>query len=237
MGTENKGQGKDGTYDIVLLDVDGTLLDFTLAEKLGMEHVMRAYGVEPTAERLKLYHHINEGFWSAFERGEVTKDRLVWERFNVFFGRLGIQADGHETEKLYRGQLDESAFLIDGALDLCEYLKGRYDMYVVTNGASSTQYKRLAASGLDRFMKDIFVSEDAGSQKPQKEYFEYCFSKIPGGKPERMLLVGDSLYSDIRGGQTAGTGTCWYNPGGGAGDPKIIPDYEIKRLEELKEIL
>ena len=50
---------------------------------------------------------------------------------------------------------------------------------MVTNGTSSTQYKRLAASGLDCFMKDIFVSEDAGSQKPQKEYFDYCFTRIP----------------------------------------------------------
>lgn len=65
--------------------------------------------------------------------------------------------------------------MIDGALELCAYLKDRYDLYVVTNGTSSTQYKRLAASGLDGFMKDIFVSEDAGSQKPQKEYFDYCF--------------------------------------------------------------
>lgn len=90
MGTENKMQVTDRRYDVVLLDVDGTLLDFKLSEKLGMEHVMRAFGVEPTKERLELYHEINEGFWSAFERGEVTKERLVWERFNVFFARLGI---------------------------------------------------------------------------------------------------------------------------------------------------
>lgn len=76
-------------YDIILLDVDGTLLDFGLAEKLGMAAVLRAYGLEPTGERLALYHDINEGLWSAFERGEVTKDRLVWERFQIFFGRLG----------------------------------------------------------------------------------------------------------------------------------------------------
>lgn len=237
MGTENKRQGVDRRYDIILLDVDGTLLDFKLAEKLGMEHVMRAYGVEPTAERLELYHGINEDFWSAFERGEVAKDRLVWERFNVFFGRLGIEVDGHETENLYRRQLDESAFLIDGALELCEYLKERYDLYVVTNGTSSTQYKRLAASGLDRFMKDIFVSEDAGSQKPQKEYFDYCFSRIPGARPERMLLVGDSLHSDIKGGNAAGTDTCWYNPAGETGEPGIQADYQIRHLMDLRQII
>ena len=175
-------------YDIILLDVDGALLDVGLAEKLGMAAVLRAYGLEPTGERLALYHDINEGLWSAFERGEVTKDRLVWERFQIFFGRLGKEVDGHEVEELYRGHLDRSAYLIPGAMDICRYLKERYELYVVTNGTSSTQYKRLAASGLDGFMKDIFVSEDAGSQKPQKEYFDYCFSRIPGARPERMQI-------------------------------------------------
>lgn len=226
-----------GQFDIILLDVDGTLLDFKRAEKLGMEIVLKTYGFEPTAKRLKLYHDINEGLWAAFERGEVTKDRLLWERFELFFTQLGKDINGHEVERLYRQQLDQSAFLIDGALDICSYLKERYDLYVVTNGTSSTQYKRLKASGLEEYMNDIFVSEDAGSQKPQKEYFDYCFARIPNACPERMLLVGDSLQSDIKGGLRAGTCTCWYNPDSLPVSNAIKPDYEIRHLSELKEIL
>lgn len=230
-----KREGK--RFDIILLDVDGTLLDFKMAETLGMKTVLKTYGFEPDAERLKLYHDINEGMWAAFERGEITKDRLLWERFKIFFSRLGRDIDGHEAEKLYRQQLDQSAFLIDGALETCAYLRERYDLYVVTNGTSSTQYKRLKASGLKEYMNGIFVSEDAGSQKPQKEYFDYCFARIPNACPERMMLVGDSLQSDIKGGLTAGTCTCWYNPKGLPASAGIIPDYEIRRLSELKEIL
>lgn len=230
-------EGRKGEYDIILLDVDGTLLDFQRAERLGMKVVLEHYGFEATDRRLELYHEINEAFWAAFERGEVTKDRLVQERFEVFFGKLGKHVDGHEAEGLYRGQLDQAAFPIQGAMDLCTYLSRRYDLYVVTNGTSSTQYKRLAASGLDCFMKDIFVSEDAGSQKPQKEYFDYCFSRIPGARPGRMLLVGDSLQSDIKGGNEAGTDTCWYNPLGRPGSPDIRADYEIRSLEELKGLV
>ncbi len=145
--------------------------------------------------------------------------------------------DGREAEELYRRQLDASAFLIDGALELCAYLKDRYDLYVVTNGTSSTQYKRLAASGLDGFMKDIFVSEDAGSQKPQKEYFDYCFSRIPDANPRRMLLIGDSPASDIKGGMAAGTYTCWYNPDGQTLPEGIRADYEVGSLKELMNLL
>ena len=86
-------------------------------------------------------------------------------------------------------------------------------------------------------MKDIFVSEDAGSQKPQKEYFDYCFSRIPGIRPSQTLLVGDSLQSDILGGKQAGTDTCWYNPGRLPGRADIRPDYEIRALAELKSFL
>lgn len=224
-------------YDVILLDVDGTLLDFNRSEAWGMAEVLETYGFEPGPERLKLYHQVNNAAWDAFERGEVTKEKLVCGRFVDFFGLLGKTVDGLEVETLYRSLLDRSAILIDGAVQLCAYLKERYDLYIVTNGTASTQYKRLAASGLDQYVKDIFVSENAGSQKPQKEYFDYCFSRIPGADPSRMLLVGDSLQSDIRGGNAAGTDTCWYNPGALPGREGIRADYEIRELLELKKLL
>lgn len=224
-------------YDIILLDVDGTLLDFNRSEALGMAAVLETYGFEATDDLLELYHQVNNTAWDAFERGEVTKEKLVCQRFVDFFGRLGKTVDGLEVEMYYRSLLDRSAILIDGAKELCAYLKERYDLYIVTNGTSSTQYKRLAASGLDQYVKDIFVSEDAGSQKPQKEYFDYCLSRIPAADPARMLLIGDSLQSDIRGGNTAGIDTCWYNPEGLPGRDGVRVDYEVRELGEVKKLV
>lgn len=224
-------------YDVILLDVDGTLLNFDQAETDGMKVVLGRYGFEPTSELLELYHQVNCAAWAAFERGEVTKEKLVCDRFETFFGALGKEVDGAQVENLYRGLLDRSAILIDGAVEICGYLRDRYDLYIVTNGTSSTQYKRLAASGLDGYVKDIFVSEDAGSQKPQKEYFDYCFSRIPDADPSRMLIIGDSLRSDILGGNVAGTDTCWYNPGRKPREDEIRVDYEIRDLLELKQIV
>ena len=110
-------------YQAILLDVDGTLLDFNQAEADGMKVVLKTYGFEPTQERLSLYHEINERAWAAFERGEVTKERLVCQRFVDFFGALGKEVDGEAAEKLYRSQLDASAILIEGALEICGYLQ------------------------------------------------------------------------------------------------------------------
>ena len=226
------------TYRDILLDMDGTLLDFGAAEQVGIAAVLARYGFEADEERIRLYHRINGAAWAAFERGEVTKERLVEERFETFFQELGKNVNGREAEDLYRSYLDQSAVLIDGAEDICRYLKERgYGLYVVTNGTSTTQYKRLALSGLDAYMDGIFVSEDAGSQKPQKEYFDYCFARIPQADPSRMLLVGDSLTSDIKGGINAGVSTCWYNPAGLPEREDIRPDRQIRRLEELKELL
>ena len=96
---------------------------------------------------------------------------------------------------------------------------------------------KTALSGLDIYMDDIFVSEDAGSQKPLKEYFDYCFARIPDADPKDMILLGDSLTSDIRGGLTAGIDTCWYNPAGTDGQGDIRPNYMIRHLEEFKKIV
>lgn len=222
-------------YQSILLDVDGTLLDFDQSEAQSIQKVLVRYGFEPRQEYVDLYHEINQKAWAAFERGEITKEYLLCRRFVDFFEKLGKNVDGHQAEMFYRSLLDQSAILMDGALELCQYLYGTYSLYVVTNGTSSTQYKRLASSGLDRFMKGIFVSEDAGSQKPQKEYFDYCFAHMESPDPAKMLLVGDSLHSDILGGNQAGIDTCWFNPAGAALTGEIRPVFEIRRLLDLKE--
>ena len=224
-------------YKILLLDVDDTLLDFKAAERDGICEVLKAYGVEPDEEKITLYSRLNDSLWKAFERGEIQRDTIMEVRFGRFFAELGKEVDGPEAEKLYREQLNESAVLIDGALEILEYLSRKYDLYVITNGVSKTQYNRLAKSGIDRYMKDIFVSEDAGCQKPRREFFEYCFERLGTSEVSQMLVIGDSLSSDIRGGNNAGIDTCWFNRKGDSCPADISVDYEIRHLEELKKYL
>lgn len=226
-----------GKYRILLLDVDDTLLDFQAAEKNGVQEVLRVYGMEPDEEKIRLYSEINDSLWKAYERGEIVRDAIMESRFRLFFERLGKEVDGQEAEELYRRQLDASAVKIEGAQELLDYLAPKYELYIVTNGVSKTQYQRLAKSGFDRYMKDIFVSEDAKSQKPRKEFFDYCFGRMENPNPGEMLIIGDSLSSDIRGGNNAGIDTCWFNRKGKQRQEGISVTYEIHRLEELKGIL
>lgn len=232
MGNEEMGH-----YHTVLFDVDGTLLDFKAAEKSGIDVVMQQYGVCPTEELRRQYRAINDRLWREYEEGSIDRQYIMDTRFAEFFQNLGKTVNGAEAEKLYRKQLDRSAVLIDNAIEICACLSAGHALYVVTNGVSQTQHRRIKDSGLAPYFKGIFVSEDAGSQKPQKEFFEYCFSRMPDEDRTHMLIVGDALASDIKGGNNAGIDTCWYNPGQIKPDVDVRIDYEITDLLELKGIV
>lgn len=224
-------------YDKILLDVDGTLLDFDRSEELGFSVVLKHYGLADSREAKERYHQINREHWEAFETGAMAREDVLTKRFEAFFREYGIEVKGQEAEDIYREQLNQSAILIPFALELCRCLSEKYEIYVVSNGISKTQSSRLLSSGLSPYFKEIFVSEDAGSQKPQKEFFDYCFSRMENPDREKMLLVGDSLTSDIRGGNNAGVDTCWYNPAGAVNDKGVSVDYEIHDLKQLLEFL
>ena len=224
-------------YKALLMDVDGTLLDFDRAEAAAFTKVLQKYGFVPEERFIQEYHIINQECWEAFEIGQMERDRVLTVRFERFFGGHGLSMSGEEAEDAYRVWLGEGAYLMEGAVEILDYLKERYPLYVVTNGVGATQRKRLKASGLDKYFRDIFISEEAGSQKPQKEFFEYCFAHIKEAGPEEMMVIGDSLTSDIQGGVNAGIDTCWFNPQGKENRKRISVTREIRRLSELKAFL
>ncbi|MBQ7797466.1 MAG: YjjG family noncanonical pyrimidine nucleotidase [Lachnospiraceae bacterium] len=223
-------------YEVLLFDVDGTLLDFDKAEAEGIEGLLKHFDVPVTEENKHKYHLTNKRYWEALERGEITRDQVLSLRFEEYFGDFGIQVNGAKVDDLYRQYLNASAVLIDGAIDLLEYLKGKYPLYIVTNGVAETQYNRLAKSGLDKYFDGIFISEEANAQKPQPEFFEYCFEKMGRRDVEHMLIIGDSLTSDMRGGNNAGIDTMWYNPKHEENKTEVHLDYIVTTLAELKDM-
>lgn len=224
-------------YEVLLFDVDGTLLDFDKAEEMGIEGLLIHYGLPVTAENKEKYHLLNKKYWEMLERGEISRDQVLSLRFEEFFGDFGIPVDGTEVDGMYRQYLNAGAFPLEGAVSLLEGLKDRYQLYIITNGVAETQYKRLGASGLDKYFNGIFISEEAGCQKPLKEFFEYCFEKMGRRDVENMLVIGDSLTSDIRGGNNAGIDTLWFNPHGLENTAGVHVDYEAGSLEEIGNML
>lgn len=225
-------------YRAILIDLDDTILDFGAAEHVAIAKTFREIGLEPTEDLLRRYSEINLSQWEAFERGEITRDTVLTRRFELLFRELGIALGAQETEDIYSGYLGVGHYFIDGAVEILEYLAPKYDLYLASNGVAATQYSRLESAQINHYFKDIFISEVTGHHKPEKEYFDYCFARMPDFSRETTLMIGDSLTSDVLGGKNAGVATCWFNRNHRPARPELVtPDYEIHRLEELKDIL
>lgn len=223
-------------YPIVLLDVDDTLLDFQAAEACALRDTLTARNIPATEENVALYSRVNRSWWEKFERGECEKKELLWLRFEDFFSRLGVQADPHAAQRDYHENLGNYAFLIPGAEELCRELKKRgHKLYVVTNGTAHIQHRRFGASGLERYMDGVFISEEMGTQKPAPEFFEKVFAALEQPDKTSCVILGDSQSSDMLGGKNAGIATCWYNPKGQW--KKGDWDFEIQSLEQFLEVV
>ena len=227
-------------YRFLLLDADGTLLDFDK----DMDHAFRAtYETCFSSQRpfsqelLDCYETCNSRWWQKLERGECTKPQLVVARFVDFLRETGLSGVPEEINRLYFENLGQGGALLPGALELVRDLAQRYQLYIVTNGNAATQKPRLARSGLMGYVKEYFVSEDAGATKPDKRYFDYVFARIPGFSKESALLIGDSPTSDMRGAQNAGVDSLWYNPKGETLPEGIAVTYQAERFEESRQLL
>ncbi|QCR33415.1 YjjG family noncanonical pyrimidine nucleotidase [Lysinibacillus sp. SGAir0095] len=227
-----------GQYKTLLFDLDDTLLDFGASEEVALQNLFNDQQFTLTPDIKANYKKINESLWKAYENDEMDRDEVVNKRFALLFEQYGINVDGVALEKNYRRYLSEGHHSIEGALDLIQRLHTEFDLYIVTNGASPTQQKRLKDSGLDPYFKKVFVSEDTGYQKPMKGFFDYTFSHIENLDLSKTLIIGDSFSADVTGGWNAGIDTCWVNIKEQVRlSTEIIPTYEIRKLEEIYGIL
>lgn len=224
-------------YEILLFDVDDTLLDFDLAENAALDRMFKEENIVVTSEMIARYKEINESMWRAFERGEVTKNTLHNTRFSIALKEFGIEVDGTYFESLFQKYLREAHHYVDGAYEVIAQLANHYHLYVVSNGVTVTQNKRLVDANLAQYFKGIFISEQTGYQKPMPDFFDYVFERIDNFDKEKALIIGDSLTSDIKGGIQSGIDTCWFNIRNVENTSGIKPHYEIKKLQDLHDLL
>ena len=221
---------------VVLIDVDNTLLDFDGYVKFAMKTGFEQFGFKAYEEWMyDEFCVINHGFWRAYEKGEVTYEDILNNRWNSVFEKLGIEGDGVAFEKFFKGTLFNNAILINGAIDALKYLNVKYVVCTATNGPLLQQKNRLKISGIDEFTTLDFISEEMGFAKPDKRFFDLVAASIPHFKKGEAIVIGDSLSSDIQGGINAGLDTCWFNPKGKSGLHKAT--YEITNILHIKSIL
>ncbi len=225
-------------FTTLLWDVDGTLLDFDYSMRGALRKCFFTAGIPLTEEMIQCYSQINDGYWKRLERGEVTKEELLNGRFRDFFAAQKLEGmDVEAFREEYEAGLGQIYAYRDDALTLVKSLQGHYRQYVVTNGVTAVQKSKLRLSGLSEVMDGVFISESIGHAKPSRIFFEYCLEHLDEKDRGRILIVGDSMTSDILGGVQAGIRTCWYNPKEQSCDYAYRADYEISVLQQIYEVL
>ena len=223
--------------EFVFLDLDDTILDFHKAERIAIRKTIRDFGVEPTEAVLALYHRINKWHWEQLELGKLTREEVLVNRFDALFRELGVAVDPVACARNYEANLSIGHYFLPGAEEAVDSLHKTYRLFLASNGSASVQKGRLTSANLYRYFEQVFVSQEIGFNKPSKEYFDACFARIPGFDPEKAVMVGDSLTSDILGGKNAGIRTVWVNPGHAENTTAIRPDYEIESITQLEALL
>ncbi len=221
----------------LLLDADGTLLDFDRSERAALQDAFEELGYPLDERAYASYHKNNAACWKMLERKEITRQELKILRYRMTFEELGIDGDPVLTTKTYEGKLGQYGFAFDGAEAACERLSKKYDLYIVTNGLKNVQTSRLLKTRIPEIVKGIYISEDVGYDKPAAEFFDKVFSDHPELKRHQTVIVGDSLSGDILGGNNAGILTCWVNRNGEKRPENLRIDYEIDDITKLEKVL
>lgn len=224
---------------VILWDIDGTLLNFEKAERYAIRKCFSLFGLgECTDEMLAEYSQINRKYWEKLERGELSKPEVLKGRFLEFFA---LERPAFEKTDAFNGeyqqQLGEAVFFQDDGYELVKRLKVHVKQYAVTNGTYTAQKKKLEKSGLGELLDGVFISDKVGAEKPSGEFFDAVRAQIGHYEGNEIMIVGDSLTSDIQGGNNAGILCCWYNPQGAGNDKGLRVDYDIADLRQVEEII
>lgn len=224
-------------YEVIIFDADETLFDFKKSERSAIEKAMREFGVDyDEGYHLPIYKEINDRMWEELELGLITQKKLKTERFKKLSEKLGIGFCQHEFAKVYTKHLSQASFLYEGSIERIRDLKQDFRLTIMTNGLTDVQNGRIRKSEIAKYFEDIVISEEVGASKPDPKIFEIALENIGVKDKSKVLMVGDSLTSDIQGGINFGIDTCWFNAKKVSNDKGIKPTYEIDDLSQIREI-
>lgn len=201
-------------YDIFLLDADDTIFDFKAAAAEALKKTFKECSLPYSDEAYTIYMEINDVLWKRLERKEITQEELKKLRFTAVLERLGLKFSGEKMSEIYVKNLGECAVFFVGAEEFLSALGAMGRIYIITNGFKAVQERRLKKFRVERFASGVFVSETVGANKPDVRFFNYVKEKVPLFDEERVLVIGDSLTSDIALANAGGVDCVWYNPSG-----------------------
>lgn len=222
-------------YKVVILDLDNTLIDFDYMEKCSLKNCLQAFDLPYDDETMDTYIKINQVLWEGLELGHYKKSEILTLRFEQFLNKFDFKGDPVAMNKTYLSGMANYIQMIEGAKTVLDFVKNKFVTVMITNGVTVAQNAKLDQAHLRPYFDHIIISDEVGAHKPTTEIFDHMTRLIGGYDKSDIIIVGDSLTSDIQGGINYGIDTCWYNPNEKTSDKKIT--YTIKHLNELLQIL
>ncbi len=224
-------------YSWILFDADNTLLDFTSASKKAFAQAVTKLKIPNRPNLFSRYKKANHLVWTAFENGQIDAITLRKKRFELFLEDIEVDRDPVLFNQLYLDNLVEHSELLPGARQLLDHLHGKIKLGLITNGLKEVQRPRLTHTRTDHYFDVIVVSDEIGLAKPDAAYFDYVFKEMGLPPKKKVLIVGDNLHSDIKGGVNYGVDTCWYNPDGQPNESGITPTHHAQNFDQMLEII
>jgi len=224
-------------YPWLWFDADGTLFDYNHAEAIAFKNTFDLLALSYKDDYLNVYQRINRDLWQALEKREITPSVLQTRRFELLVESLQLTISVPVISKIYLEQLVICSELMEGALDVLKSLCRKCHFAIVTNGLQTVQRSRFSHSVIREFITDIIISEEIGVAKPDPAFFEIASSRLGNPPKSDILIIGDSLTSDMQGGVAYGIDTCWFNSASEARLDHLSITYEIQHLRELVKLI
>ncbi|MEE8578162.1 MAG: YjjG family noncanonical pyrimidine nucleotidase [candidate division Zixibacteria bacterium] len=224
-------------YKWLMFDADGTLFDFDRSEYATLETTFKQFGLVFEPPYAQVYREIDDQIWQDIEAGKIQMEGLRTERFKLFFDAISIEAKCDDFSERYMNNLATAIDLIEGAEEILSRLFEETKMILITNGPGDVQRSRVSKSTIGGYFMDVVISDEVGASKPDSRIFDEAFKRMSNPNKDEVLIIGDSLSSDMRGGYEYGIDTCWFNPGRCVNDLDVECNYEIAALSDLLDIV
>lgn len=223
-------------YKAVFIDIDDTLLDFKKCSQQALEESCKKIGVPYSPNLYAYFHEVDKKLWDRQKLGEINVDEVLQMRFETVCDSLVQKVDPSLFNKTFQASLAKTTVLVDGALEVLEYLSVKYKLFAASNGILEMQTSRLRLSGLQDYFEDLFVSDAIGFEKPDQRFFIHCLEKS-NYLAKEVLFVGDSWEADIEGALAVGIETCWFTKNPKKDGITDKTTYQITTLKELRELV
>ena len=228
-------------YKNLFIDLDDTIYDFSSASREAFMETYELLHYDRFFDSFNHYYSIYEPYnlelWHIYGEGKITKEELNKRRYSYPLEVVGIKdqelADTFCREAL--GRIPTKNRLIDGAIELLEYLRPKYNMYILSNGFKELQSHKMRTAGIEKYFDALILSEDIGVNKPNRKLYEYALEKT-GSKLEESIMIGDMFETDITGAANIGMKQIYFNPKKKESHT-FAPTYMVTELLQIKDIL